>query len=183
MLPPILYYAGFSLLAGNGTDFFAVMRAVASTADSVYAQKLQSGPPHRLILDLFVLAPVAVGLAVAAMGSSLDGGGERAGGRFLSLLFIFATATFCVVPSRSVRFILLSDSLLRILAAWGLVNWSRQWSARWPRWTVAAVVAVICASAVVELYLFNETFLVWKVYDPVSDNVLHALKVIPFTPP
>jgi 4-amino-4-deoxy-L-arabinose transferase-like glycosyltransferase len=178
VLPPILHYAGFSMLAGNGGDFWKIMNAVQSTAGADYPDQYQNGPWHRLLIDLFLMAPIACALAVATVGTLVESGAgeERKPGRFVALLLVGGTIAFCLVPSKCVRFVLVSDSLIRVLAAWGLVWWWQR--ARKPSWGLWIVVAILVASAAMEIHLFREVFITHGVYDPVSENLLRALKMI-----
>jgi hypothetical protein len=71
-----------------------------------------------------------------------------------------------LLSSKNLRYIVPADSLARLAAATFL---------RDKRWLTLAIVL----NAVVELLLFRTIFITGDVYDPVTDALLRALKMLP----
>jgi 4-amino-4-deoxy-L-arabinose transferase-like glycosyltransferase len=156
LVPPLLYFAVFAILARSGGDFFRVMAIVRDAAGAPYAAQYQAGPPHRILIDLLTLSPLVVLLAAARRRWDLPAQ--------ISAVFILI---FALVTSKNVRYAVMIDPMLRILAASTLLELAR---VRW---------AALAAVAVSELWLFHAVFIRARVYDPVTDNLLRALGAIP----
>jgi 4-amino-4-deoxy-L-arabinose transferase-like glycosyltransferase len=170
VLPLALHHLVFSLLVGDATLFFSVYAASTSTVGQEYAVQYQSGPPHRLLLDLLTLSPVVWIVALMGLGMLAHAPAPSRRERALAALFVLATLVFCVAPSKNLRYVILSDPLARIVAAWALVRWTPG---------RRAALALLATNAVVEWRLLDTVFRAGQVYDPVSDNLLRALKIIP----
>ena len=152
-----LYVAGFVALTRSPMLLWRFARAVSSVGAHPYSVRHQSGPLHRLPLDLFALGPGAVLLATR---SPL---GPELGGAMLILL------TLGVVPAtKNVRLALPADGLLRVAAGATLA-------------AMPDLVGAGCAlvAMVAELWIFRRVFLQAGVYDPVTTNVLVALGMVP----
>jgi dolichyl-phosphate-mannose-protein mannosyltransferase len=174
LVPPLVYYAGYCLLTHSATQFFEMARVAVASLGSEYARQYQSGPPHRYLLDLLVLSPVPVLLAVgagAAIVSSRDHA-ER-GARELATFAALALASFALL-SKSVRFVAATDVLLSLLAAWFVVSLAER--TRTPLRIVAVVGAIVVSS---NLWIFDRVFLQGQVEDPTTYEVLRALEAIP----
>src|SRR5207248_1113822 len=65
-LPPLLCFAVFCALARDVTSFFRVARITTSTMSMPYAAQYQSGPPHRLLVDFLLIAPLVTMAFIAA---------------------------------------------------------------------------------------------------------------------
>jgi dolichyl-phosphate-mannose-protein mannosyltransferase len=166
-LPPILYFLVGSALSGSIADFAAVARTPVATVAAEYPTKYQAGPPHRLLIDLFALSPlVCIGacFALAFLIDMIDAGARR-----LAVVTLAVLVVFCVAPSKNVRYVIFVDPLLRLLVGWMLAA----------RLRTRIALALVVLDAVVELTLFLQIFLDGGVYDPVSDNLFRALKIIP----
>ncbi|HEX7829913.1 MAG TPA: glycosyltransferase family 39 protein, partial [Thermoanaerobaculia bacterium] len=68
--PPFFFFAIYCLLARDVTSFFRIASIITNAMTAPYAEQYQSGPPHRLLLDLFAVAPIATILAIAALVTS-----------------------------------------------------------------------------------------------------------------
>ncbi len=172
LLPPILYVLGFALWSRSLSDFFRVAAMVAGTADADYPARFQAGPPHRIWLDLFTLAPIVCILAVGAIAMIASRVNQvEPGVRLLALLTVALALVFTVVTSKNVRYAIMLDPLLRLLAAWALLDLLRA--------RARLMATVVLASGAAELALFYSVFIVAKVYDPVTATLLRALDAIP----
>jgi 4-amino-4-deoxy-L-arabinose transferase-like glycosyltransferase len=163
LAPPLLFFALFCALAGDVTSFFAVARATASTATAAtYPTQYQSGPPQRMLIDLMAVAPIVTCVAIAALIALRR--------HPLAALAFAMLAVHALLPSQNVRYIAAVEPLLRILAAAFLVTELRD-----RRWLAGGLIV----NAAVELLLFYAIFIRAAVYDPVTDNLLRALKMLP----
>lgn len=166
--PPFFFFAGYCVLARDAGSFFRIARIITGAMTAPYAAQYQSGPPHRLLLDLLAIAPlvtIAMIAALVAIGVRRETG-ER---MQLAVLVLGILAVHAILPSQNVRYILCADPLIRILVAAAAVHALREK----PLWTFVAI------NAAAELWLFYAIFLRGAVYDPVTDNVLRALEMLP----
>lgn len=174
-LPPLIYYAGFSVLARSATAFFRVGGIVTSTLSAPYVVQYQGGPPHRLLVDFFVTAPLVSILAAAAIVFIALRPKRRDHVAAVALFVIVAVAAFAIVPSKNLRFYVMLDPMIRLLAAWVVA--SAAVAGRAASGSIVAVVAA--ANAAIELELFHRIFIVHGVYDPVTQTLLQALAALP----
>lgn len=160
LLPPLLFFAVFSILARDVGSFFEIARLTASTAGAAYPMQYQSGPPHRLLIDLMAVAPIVTSVAIAALIALRR--------HPLAMLAFAMFAVHALLPSQNLRYIAAVDPLLRIVAAAFLVEQPRRW-----------LPAGLVINAAVELLLFHAIFIRAQVYDPVTAALLRALKMLP----
>lgn len=132
-------------------------RAVSSVGDHPYSTRYQSGPLHRLPLDLLALGPVACLLAARS-----DAYPALAGAATLLLVLGLVPAT------KNARLALPADGWLRVAAGAALASWS-----------LPAALGALALSVAADLWIFRRVFLREGVYDPVSANVLTALGIVP----
>jgi 4-amino-4-deoxy-L-arabinose transferase-like glycosyltransferase len=175
MLPPILFAGVFCVLAGDVATFFRIGRITTSTIGATYAEQFQSGPPHRLILDLLAISPIITLVAAAAfMAIALHRETFSPEHRAFAILVAGMFAVHAFFPSKNVRYIVAVDPLLRILVAAFL---AAELEAK--RWRPLAAVSGLLVNGVIELALFYAVFIKAGVYDPVTDSLLRALKMLP----
>jgi 4-amino-4-deoxy-L-arabinose transferase-like glycosyltransferase len=173
--PPIVFALVYSALARDVTSFFRVADIITSAMTAPYAEQYQSGPPHRLILDSLSVAPVVTLLALAgAIAIALRPGEFSREHRHVAVLMTGLLAVHALLPSQNLRYIVAADPLMRVLAAAFVFHELR---ARLR--TTAAIGTGIAANAAIELSLFWTVFVTARVYDPVTDNLLRALKMLP----
>lgn len=154
-----VYAVAFAALAGGRVGLlWRFARAVSSVGPHPYAVAHQSGPLHRLPLDLFSLGPVAILLAVSG----------RAVAPALGAAALLLLVLGLVPATKNVRLALPADGLLRISAAGALATMG-----------MLPAIAGVLAVTVSELWIFRRVFLQGDVYDPVTANVLAALGMIP----
>jgi 4-amino-4-deoxy-L-arabinose transferase-like glycosyltransferase len=172
LLPPLLSVLGFMLWSRSIDGFFQVLNALSGATDHIYVIKYQHGPPHRLLFDLFALAPLTCLLAAGAIALVARRPEEaEPGTRLIALFAVALAAIFAVIVSQNVRYTVALESMLRLLAAWTLLQFFRER----PAWLIAIVAAV----GLSELAIFHQVFIAHAVYDPVTDNLLRALEAIP----
>ncbi|WP_242342804.1 glycosyltransferase family 39 protein [Anaeromyxobacter terrae] len=174
LVPPLVYYGGYCLLTHSGTQFFEMARVAVSSLGSEYARQYQSGPPHRYLVDLLVLSPVPVLLAIGAGASIVSSRVQAVSGpRQLAAFAALALASFALV-SKSVRFVAAPDALVSLLAAWFVISLAER--SRTPLRLIAAAGMIVVAS---NLWIFDRVFLQGQVGDPTTYEVLRALEAIP----
>ncbi|HJQ36444.1 MAG TPA: glycosyltransferase family 39 protein [Thermoanaerobaculia bacterium] len=162
LAPPFLFFAVFSILAGDVSSFFEIARLTASTVNAAYPAQYQSGPPHRLLIDLLAVAPVVTIFAVAGVVSLRR--------HPFALLALAMFALHALLPSQNLRYIAPVEPMLRIVAAAFLTAEFRD-----RRW----LGGLLLANAAIEWMLFSTIFIRGQVYDPVTDHLLRALKMLP----
>jgi len=175
ILPAVLNAVVVAVLARDPDAFWQVTRAVQASADSTYAAQYLAGAPHRLVVDLLLMSPVVVLLAIASFGLLLDRGTRSS--RLVAGAVVLSLVPFAFVGVQLVRLVTVSDSLIAVLAAWGLVTAVRGWR-RDPRIS-AGTVGVVTAAAVGVNIAILVALTRAEVYDPVTDSLLRALGMIP----
>lgn len=168
--PVALSYLVSTLLSGSWGAYVDILRAVESSASSAYVTSYMGGPPYRLVLDLLTLAPAVVLLAVASSGLLIDRGSSRI--RVIATCLVLSLVPFALIGAQVVRVVVVSDTLICMLAAWGVVA-----ALRGCRWWLTVVVAGLAAA--INVAVFWTISVRGEVYDPVSDNLLRALGIIP----
>ncbi|TKD06486.1 tetratricopeptide repeat protein [Polyangium fumosum] len=174
LAPPLLFFAGFVLLGRDGSAFFDLLRVTQASFLGDYSIQYQGGPPHRPLFDLFVLAPIVCVLATFALARLAERPRDDRGARWLVAFLLVSLAAFAGLP-KNLRFLVVLDPILRLLAAWALVTFPWAGRAR----GAAFVAAWVIPSAVLELALFHETFITFRTYDPTTYDVLRALGALP----
>jgi 4-amino-4-deoxy-L-arabinose transferase-like glycosyltransferase len=158
VLPPFLFFGVFSLLARDVTSSFRIARIINSVMDAPYARQYQSGPPQRLLIDFLLIAPMVTIAFIAA-----------AWARRREPLLVPAIGILVVhslISSKDIRYVVSADPLMRLVVASAVPR---------TRWTMAFLVI----NAVVELALFYIVFIANHVYDPVTYELLRALRMVP----
>jgi hypothetical protein len=174
-LPPLLFFAGFSVLAHSGHAFLEIGRMITAAMQAPYVQQYQAGPPHRLLFDFFVTAPLVSILAAAAAGVVMLSKNSNREERALILFLVLALAVFAIPSSKNLRFTMIVDPFVRLAAAWILAAPP----AGLRGFRAAGLTAFAAANAAIELELFRTIFVRGAVYDPVTHSLLEALSAVP----
>jgi len=170
-LPPFLYVAIFCLLAHDVTSFFRIAHLTTSTIGAEYPEQYQNGPAQRLIIDFMAVAPIVTMLAIAAAGWIVTQWRERTREQQnIFVLFAAIMAVHSILSSKNLRYVVSADAPARLLVSTFLCTMvsDRRW-----------IIALLIANAAVELMLFRTIFLQGNVYDPITDDLLRALKMLP----
>lgn len=173
LAPMALYPAIFSLLARNVSQFFTIARITTSTVGAAYPEQYQNGPPQRLLIDYMAVSPFVAVLAIAVVTMVALRVVDEPRLRPLVGLIIAAFAVHAFFSSKNLRYVIPLDPLSRIAVAGFFVN---HISGR--RHSIAFG-AVLLVNAIVELFIFNRVFVVGQVYDPVTNELLRTLKMLP----
>lgn len=175
VVPPALHVLVYTVLGGGLPTLLGVVRIVLMQSSAYdYIRQYQSGPPHQVLLDLLLVSPVVVLIAIIAIERLITW--PPAPGyvsRGFAAMTVAVLVAFALFP-KDLRYLLVVDALLRIGAATLLAGW-------WARGQVgrAAVGGLLVANAASELVLYQIVFVTGAVYDPVLVNVLRALNAIP----
>ena len=150
----MLFFGVFCLLARDVTSFFRIARVIASVMNARYAQQYQNGPPHRLLIDFLAIAPlVTIAFIAAAWMRRREP---------LLVLAIGILVIHSLISSKNLRYVVTADPLMRLMVA-----------SAFPRKSFLLI------NAVVELALFHIIFIAEGVYDPVTYELLRALRMVP----
>ena len=169
LAPPALYFLGFTALARSPFDFFRIGRIITTAMAEPYVLQYQGGPPHRLLFDFLIASPLVAILAGAAVVSVALAQKRGRSETSLALFLVLGAAVFAVVPSKNLRFYVMLDPVIRILAAWIVARTLR----------VSTLVAIAACNAAIELEIFRATFIDGGVYDPVTQSLLEAVGAVP----
>lgn len=156
-LPPAIFALGFVALARSPKLLVGMAKAITNTKGYPYGVNHQSGPPHRLALDLFALSPLMCLMAT------------QAGLTVPTLFALVLILTHGVMPAaNNLRMATAIDPALRISAGVFLASLFFEYA------------SPICyLIGLTELLVFYWVFEKYKVYDPVSESVYKALHMLP----
>lgn len=169
VIPPVLYGVITIILSGGIRRYLTFARIVATAGSSSatpFAQQLSTGPWHRPVFDLLILSPLVMVFAAAGAARSRGERPLQAIASFCVLLL----AVFGMLAVKNVRYVIPVDPMARLLAASAIVS---IFGRRWPAYVLIAAILIT------ELQLFHQVFILSDVYDPVTQNLLQALHVIP----
>lgn len=177
LVPPLLFCLGFVLLGHDPSAIANILRLQEASFTSDYSLRYQSGPAHRPLFDLFLLAPVVCVVATGAMAKITERLREGGRERWLAGFLILTLAAFMGLP-KSLRFVVILDPVLRLLAAWFVVNHASfgKISGRGKATIMGLFMAI---NGFVEYSLFDTIFRRRNVYDPTTFDLLNALGAIP----
>jgi len=175
--PPLLFCAGFLTLGKNLSALYDFARLHEASFASDYSIRYQSGPAHRPLFDLFLLGPIVCLLATAAIAKMTERLREGGRERWLAGFLILTLAAFMGLP-KNLRFVVILDPVVRLLAAWIVVN--HAWFGRATRsGRIIVVGTLVTINAIAEFSLFDTVFRQRNVYDPTTYDILRALGAIP----
>jgi 4-amino-4-deoxy-L-arabinose transferase-like glycosyltransferase len=175
VLPVVIWYLGIAVLSGSASTLFDVLGAEhAGTKNAPYVEGYNSGPPHRILSDFFLVAPLTSTITLIAMAFALfEWKSLSPGLRALVVVLVWTLLVTSLSPIKNLRYAVNSDGLIRALAAWFVVE--RFLPAFGRRWGVA----LLAANALYELWIFHRAFVAGGVYDPVTAELVRALSMSP----
>jgi 4-amino-4-deoxy-L-arabinose transferase-like glycosyltransferase len=173
--PLVVWYLGFALLSGSASTIFDVLRAEhAGTKNAPYVAAYNSGPPHRVLVDLFMVAPLTSVFALSAFVFALfEWKGLSPGLRAVVVLLAWTLLVASLAPVKNLRYAVHGDGLMRALAAWFVIDRVL------PRFGPRVSLFFGVANGLAELAIFHRTFITGGVYDPVTAELTRALSMSP----
>ena len=175
LVPPVLAALGFLAVGGTLAQGVELVELSAASAGLPYVRAYMAGPPHRVIVDLFLLVPCTVAFALAALGSPSRGRTSSAW-RLAATFSVVALVVAAGLP-KNVRFTAVLEPVLAIYAADAMLAWSDRQPTTFGRTTVIAAGCML--SAVASWAIFTRVFLERGVYDPTTAELLVALDAVP----
>lgn len=174
---PLLGVVVLVFLAGGVETMVTTYRlSVSHNYQLVYAIVTGDGPWYRYIVDLLLVSPVVMLLAIAAF--------FRLDRTMKPELFvaIFIGASYLVMCNlkygMNLRYANMWDMPLRVLAFGQLVALLRPWSRQRP-WILPVAVLLLCA---IEMRQYLILFVQFPLYELVSEGLLRALKILKSAP-
>lgn len=177
LAPPLLFCLGFVLLGHRPSALVDIMALHEASFSGDYGVRQASGPAHRPLLDFFLLAPIVVALAAAALMKMIVHLREGKKERWLGGFLILALVAVAGLP-KTARFLVMLDPIVRLLAAWFLVNHGLfdKMSAR-GKGAIAALFVLL--NGIVEYLFFDAAFRQRNMIDPTAFDLFAALGAIP----
>lgn len=172
--PIAAWWSVLSMLSRDPMMPLKTIRLVASAMASRYVVQYQSGPPHRLLFDFLALSPLVTLSACAAVLFVFTRRSVVSPEVRGTAAFAFAgLAAFSLLSSMNLRFVVMLDPVIRLLAAWAVLHIGTA-AVR-----LRTVIAIALANAAIELELFHRVFIDETVYDPVTQAILDSLGAVP----
>lgn len=161
---------GVILLGGPELYWQVVEGYVQATLNEpVYAPQVMNGPYYRYLIDLLLVSPAAVTVALLALVSLWrDAEFAPLMRRILPVLLIAFLGYSCF--AKTLRYVIVIDCLLRLLAACAVILLWRK------RPLVAGLLLLVMLGH--DLYCYEKLWAHAQVYDPVTNELARALKMI-----
>jgi len=168
VVAPVIHLAVVVWLSGGFQICLDTYRSYAAMQEKIpYALAYQNGPWFRYLVDLMLVSPLTMLLAV--IGAALPSRSPRA----VLVFTLAALAVMSAISILNVRFILFLDPCLRMYAVLGAVALARQASAT-PRLQCAAMLLLFVVVIGGDLFQFYRLFDAAGVYDPVTAELIRA---------
>jgi hypothetical protein len=172
-LAPLLGVLALVALAGGFQQFFETYLLLVTKAQNLtYAIKTGDGPWHRYLVDLMIVSPVVLCLA---LGCAFNGERSDRNRAFLIAFVIVTYLIMCNVRyAMNLRYATVWDLPIRVFAFTQIVWISNQFPAR-KNVVVITLTAAVCAYELRQyLILFSDAGL----YELVTEGLLRALKIL-----
>lgn len=161
------------ILAGGLTTLISTYQlSVSKNYKLAYAIVTGDGPWYRYLVDLLLVSPVIVILALGAF-FRLDR--TQRPELILTVFVVVSYLVMCNVKyGMNLRYANMWDMPLRVLAFSAIVAFAGQWQ-RHSRWIVSIAVGLIC---LVELRQYLILFVRYPLYELVTEGLLRALHIL-----
>jgi hypothetical protein len=173
ILGPLCGLVFLILLAGGTSQFIEIYRLLVTKAQHLeYAIQTGDGPWSRYLIDLMVLSPIVLCLAIGGVFTSLR---KDSGLLYLTAFMFFSYAVMCNVRyGMNLRYATIWDFSLSALAVAQLTLVSRSFG---PRSSLAMVVliAAVCAHQLQQYVVF---FRDAGLYELVTEGLLRAVNIL-----
>jgi len=170
-------FIGFAavIVAAGGVEQFALVFSLLQQKVPVlpYTIKTGGGPWHRYLVDLILVSPIVVVLAV---GNLLQSSGKRTRGEvyLITLCCLMYTLLASFPGGMNLRYILMLDMPLRVLAASQLFSLSAHWG-RHKTAFLACALLFLCAY---DLRQHQVLFAKGGLYELVTEGLLRAQDIM-----
>jgi hypothetical protein len=160
-------------LAGGTSHFIEIYRLLVTKAETLtYAIKTGDGPWHRYLVDMLVVSPLVLILAIGGLFTQLRK--DRAY-LYLALFVGFTYAFMCNVKyAMNLRYSTVWDLPLCALAAAQIGDLARVFGRR-QKLATSVIVAALCAYGLRQYLIFFSDF---RLYELVSEGLLRAVKIL-----
>lgn len=177
LIPCVIAGAVYFTLAGNISYVIDTARIIISSPSyNQYAIFFGSGPWYRYLIDFMLLSPWVCILAISFALNYITKNERKEEISYLlllsiSLLFLYNFFT------KNVRYLIILDMPIRLFA---ILMLSELTELLFKNKSAKALVFLVVAIAFFDYYNFNYLFLRHGIYDPVSQYLLKALRIIPW---
>jgi len=160
-------------LAGGPGQAVEIYRLLVQKAQNLtYAIKTGDGPWHRYLIDMLIVSPIVLCLALSALPAVLK---ERRVCAFLAIFTGISYAVMCNVKyGMNLRYATIWDIPLRALAMFQITQISRLFGAR-QILALVVLVAVVCSY---ELRQYVVLFKDFGLYELVTEGLLNAVNIL-----
>jgi 4-amino-4-deoxy-L-arabinose transferase-like glycosyltransferase len=180
-IPPLLAIVGWTLAAGSFDALVRTMKIVmGSPATNEYAIRFGSGPWYRYLFDEMLVSawPTLLGLCGIVVTAWRWRAREYDGARvYLALIYVFQIGVLAFF-TKNLRYVAVLEAPLRVLAVlviWDFFAGGRAW---FVRAAPAGCVALLCW---LDWSNFQQIFVTWQMYDPVTLQIAAARHLFPIT--
>jgi 4-amino-4-deoxy-L-arabinose transferase-like glycosyltransferase len=178
-IPPCLALAGWIAAAGSFDALLQTMKIVmGSPATNEYAIQMGSGPWYRYLVDEVLVSawPTLLGLGGIALAAWRWRADEYDGARvYLALIYVFQIAVLAFF-TKNLRYVAVLEAPLRVLAVLVVCDLVARGPARVANAAAAGVVALLCW---LDWRNFEQIFITWQTYDPVTLQIAAARHLFP----
>lgn len=160
-------------LAGGFTNLVTTYQlSVSKNYQLPYAIATGDGPWYRYLVDILLVSPVILILAIGAF-FCLDR--TQRPELFLSVFVVASYLVMCNIKyGMNLRYANMWDMPLRVLSFSALVGFASYWP-KYSRWVLSITVGLIC---LVELHQYIILFVRYPLYELVSEGLLRALHIL-----
>jgi 4-amino-4-deoxy-L-arabinose transferase-like glycosyltransferase len=170
---PVIAVLILLLAAGGVTELIAVYRVnVQKSILSAYALNTGDGPWHRYLIDLLLMEPALLLLAIGGLFRVTT---KEKAAPYLSLFIGLSYLVMCQVTyGMNLRYASIWDMPLRWLAFWNIMMLTSSLPSRARTILVSGIVAALCLMGWQEYHLF---FVQAGIYDPIPSYLGRALSI------
>ncbi|MEY2500663.1 MAG: hypothetical protein QOI07_997 [Verrucomicrobiota bacterium] len=173
VLGPLLGVTVLVFLAGGVGDMIATYQlSISKNYTLKYAILTGDGPWHRYLVDLLLVSPVVLLLAIGGIFRLRRD--DRVGWFFAGFIAASYLVMCNVKYGMNLRYANMWDAPLRILAAGAILGLA----SKLPRYRQVAVIATVTLVCLVEFRQYLVLFVNYPLYELVSEGLLRALKVL-----
>ncbi len=146
-----------------------------AVSNSSYSAVWGQGPWYRILVDYLLLSPYVMLLAVFYAGYHFTKENADKNTGFILALAVYLVIVFSLLP-KNVRYAILLDFPIRLLAANGIVLLLSHVKVRKISWLPVVLLLFLVVS---DVMLFLHYFITNAIYDPISYNLLKVSRIIP----